>query len=132
VPEEVQEKNLAEQLVVVTGGIIQSRARASPPPRHTRTIHPEASPAQTHPASQCSTSLIPVLLQESSGATTMATLSSCSHLSGTATAFRRHPRRPARAGAVIITCRRGSSTSVRTAATATATAPAPAVEQNKE
>ncbi|GJM95801.1 hypothetical protein PR202_ga12579 [Eleusine coracana subsp. coracana] len=59
----------------------------------------------------------------------MATLSSCSHLSGAGTAFRRQPRRPARAGVVVT--RRSSSTSVRAAA-ATAVAPAPAVEQAKE
>ncbi|XP_062211732.1 protein POST-ILLUMINATION CHLOROPHYLL FLUORESCENCE INCREASE, chloroplastic-like [Phragmites australis] len=58
----------------------------------------------------------------------MATLSSCSRLSG-ASAFCCHHRRPARAGAVV-TCW-SSSTSVRAAAAATAT-PAAVEQQNKE
>ncbi|CAN6287612.1 unnamed protein product [Urochloa humidicola] len=65
----------------------------------------------------------------------MATLSSCSRLSGTtgAAAVRRHHRRqPGRAsGVVVVTCRRSSSASVRAAAAAAA-APAAVEQQNKE
>ncbi|OEL28248.1 hypothetical protein BAE44_0010734 [Dichanthelium oligosanthes] len=59
----------------------------------------------------------------------MATLSSCSRLSGTdAAAIRRHHRRQSGRAGVVVTCR-SSSSSVRAAATA---APAAVQQQNKE
>ncbi|CAN6298654.1 unnamed protein product [Urochloa humidicola] len=57
----------------------------------------------------------------------MATLSSCSRLSGTGAAAIR--QQPGRASGVAVTCRRSSSASVRAAAT---TAPAAVEQQNKE
>ncbi|KAJ1294676.1 hypothetical protein BS78_01G164100 [Paspalum vaginatum] len=63
----------------------------------------------------------------------MATLSSCSRLSGTGAAAvrRHHHRRPAARARVVVTCR-SSSASVRTAAAAATAAPAAVEPQNKE